>query len=1442
MDNALPFLEVFPIQIDDETRTVLSKVEVSQVVYRAVEGELDATLHFSMPGEIENIAPIEAAVAEFFHLKKVAFLTKYPAETFNEEIAVKVAKHIARVNPRYFAYLDGADYRVTANHIEIELRNGGAEFLRDYINDVVTYVDRHFGVPVTVTFCGETEFSGVVEQRMAEMQARILEREKTEIPVEVPKEKPKKPQTPQNGQNERRFYKSNRVKMGEMLYGKGIDPDLYLPMSDLTSESGDVTVKGTVFAINHRELRNEKTVVCFDITDLSGSVTTSRFMKNEEAQPLMDEIKVGDYLTITGEMSYNTYEHDMSLKFQSISRGKKALREDKGFTKRVELHAHTFMSTMDGVETAEELVKTAARWGHKAVAVTDHGVLQAYPDAMKAAAKYGVKVIYGVEAYYSDDSATIKAVKGEANTPLNGEFVALDLETTGLSSSKDRITELAAVIIRNGEFAEELATFIDPQMPIPEKVTDLTGITNAMVAGSPTTEEFLPKFLEFVGDRPIIAHNADFDIGFIRAACERSGIEKQFTTVDTLAMSRAMLPQLSQFKLNQVAAELGLPKFNHHRAMDDTKTCGLIAIRLFTKMQETEKKAMSLSAVNQYLASLGNEKAGRAKTYHMIILVRNMVGLKNLYKIVSDAHLKYFSRVPVVPRSLLDKYREGLIVGSACEAGELFRAMVAGKTEQELETIASYYDYLEVQPLSNNSFMLRNGTVSTMKELQDFNRRIVEIGDKLGKPVVATGDVHFLEPEDKIYRAILMASKGFDDADNQADLYFKPTDEMLGDFAYLGDDVAQRIVVDEPNRIAEMCEEIIPLKSGTYPPTVEGSKDELISLTEGKAHQLYGEPLPDIVRARIDKELGTITKYGFDVMYMIAQKLVAKSNSDGYLVGSRGSVGSSVVAYFSGITEVNALPPHYRCPNCRYSEFYTDGSYPSGVDMPDKNCPKCGAKLDKDGFDIQFETFLPPGGQKAPDIDLNFSGEYQPVVHKYTEVLFGEGHVFRAGTIAAVQDKTAYGYVKKYLAERGLIKPRAEENRLAVGCTGVKRTTGQHPGGVIIVPKDLEIYDFCPIQHPADKSESDIITTHFDYHSIHDNLLKLDLLGHDDPTMIRMLEDLSGIDVRKIPLDDPDTMSIFTGTKALKLTEEDDIIGETGAIAIPEFGTRFVRGMLVDTRPTTFDGLLRISGLSHGTNVWLGNAQDIVRNGVATLQDIVACRDDIMKYLIFMGVDNGIAFKIMEAVRKGKHLTPEYEALMREHNVPEWYIESCNKIQYLFPKAHAVAYVMMAFRIAWFKVHYPLYFYAAYFSIRAVDAGTFDANYMLFGDGVVRSKLDEIAHNEKASAAEKDMATTLEVVHEFYARGFKFEPIDLYQSDATRFKVTENGLIPPFATIPGLGANAAKALVEERTNGPFLSQEEMTFRCSKISKSVCETLEKFGALGDLPKTGQMTLF
>lgn len=1200
---------------------------------------------------------------------------------------------------------------------------------------------------------------------------------------------------------------------------------------DVTPDSGKVAVAGEVFRTESREIRGGKFIYIFDITDYTSSVTVKMFVEKKDFSNISERIVEGACLRIRGDAQYDKFSKELAIMAFDIVETEKEIKHDDAKEKRVELHLHTQMSAMDGVTPVKKLVKRAAAWGHKAIAITDHGVVQAYPDAYATSKKNGIKIIYGLECYLLDDSVPI--VYDPDGHTLEDEFVVFDLETTGLNAHKDRITEIGAVKIKNGIVTDKFSAFVNPGIPIPSFIVKLTGITNEMVADAPPIEQALNGFMEFIEGTVLVAHNANFDMGFLKQNAKLMGEKIRNPYIDTLELCRKMFPELGKYKLNLVTKHLGIELENHHRAVDDSMATAKIFMYCMDILKE--KGCKNIKDIEH---AFNDEINLKASSYHAIILVKNSVGLKNLYKIVSQSHLKYFYKKPRVPKKLLMEYKEGLIIGSACEAGELYKAILNNKNEDQISKIVRFYDYLEIQPLGNNQFLINNGMVGSQDELIKINKKIVRLGEIHRKPVVATCDVHFMDPRDEVYRRILMSGRGFTDADNQAPLYFRTTDEMLAEFDYLGVEKAREVVIENTNLIADMIENIAPVLEGTFPPKIEGAEHDIETMAMSKAKEIYGDELPEVVAKRLEKELNSIIKNGFAVMYLIAQKLVSKSLGDGYLVGSRGSVGSSFVANMSGITEVNSLEPHYICESCKYSEFILDGSYDCGFDLPEKVCPKCGNNLKKDGYDIPFETFLGFDGDKEPDIDLNFSGEYQAVAHKYTEELFGEGYVFKAGTIGSVAEKTAYGYVKNYLDEREIIVANAEINRLVKGCTGIKRTTGQHPGGIMIVPKDKEIFDFSPIQRPADDTQSEIVTTHFDYHFLHGSILKLDILGHDDPTVIRMLEDLTGVDATKIPIGEKKTMSLFNSTEALGVKPE-EIGSESGTFAVPEFGTKFVRQMLLDTKPQTFSELIRISGLSHGTDVWLNNAQDLIRDGITTLSKSICCRDDIMIYLMHAGLPPKTAFKIMEDVRKGKGVKEEYEVVMKQNKVPDWYIKSCKTIKYMFPKAHAAAYVMMAFRIAWFKVYYPQAFYATYFTVRADD---FDAEMMALGQDKVKNKIREYEmKGNNITTKEKNVLTILEVANEMYARGFKFLPIDLYLSEAKKFKIEEDGIRPPLNALQGLGSAAAQNMVEARDGGEFLSIDELRTK-AKISKSVIEILERNNCLRGLPESNQLCLF
>lgn len=1380
----------------------------------------------------------------------------FPTELFSADYFPQLYAAVRRDIPSINGTLNNAEVRFENNTLTINLLNGGKTLLdsKGFDKALIKLVSEEFNLYISVNYTGTFEVEENSEEYKAAIQdaqekinrenlqkAAEFYQEEVET-AEKREEKHAENTTVEIEVREGKFATPQIIQSSiRPLYGRSIRGKM-IPISSISGDSGRIVVWGDVFDIEKKVTKSgDKNIFTIDITDYTGSTTAKVFNSIKESA-VIDNIKKGDTIVVQGDVEYDKYAGELVVNARSIGTAQKVKVVDNAEKKRVELHMHTNMSQMDAVTSAGDLVNRAYQWGHKAVAITDHGVAQAFPDAMKAADKINkdeekIKIIYGVEAYFMDD--LVESVKGDADTGFDGTFICFDIETTGLSAARDKITEIGAVKVENGVITDTFSTFANPEMPIPQKITQLTGITDDMVKDAPSQSEAVGAFLEFAGDNVLVAHNAPFDTSFIAKACEDMGKEYNYTSIDTVAISRAILTDIKNCKLDTVAKFLRLGDFNHHRATDDAEMLARIFINLCQRLTDD----YGITKTNDINTKIAGGDFKKLPTYHQIILVKNKIGLKNLYRLISYSHLNYFYKKPRIPKSELVKYREGLIIGSACCAGQLYMAILEGKPWGELKQIASFYDYLEIQPAGNNSFMIRDGRFNSVDELHEIDRTIIKLAKELGKPVCATCDVHFMDPTDSEFRKILMAGQGFKDAEQQAPLYFRTTAEMLKEFEWLGKDKAYEYVVENPNKIADMCEYIRPIPKGTFPPNIEGAQEQLIDITWKRAKEKYGDPLPEIVKARLDKELNSITTYGFSVLYMTAQKLVADSEAHGYLVGSRGSVGSSFVATMSGISEVNPLCPHYVCPNCKHSEFITDGSYGSGFDMPPKNCPECGTLMDQDGHEIPFETFLGFKGDKVPDIDLNFSGEYQSKSHRYTEELFGKNNVFKAGTISTVAEKTALGFVKKFAQERGLVMHKAEEKRLAIGCTGVKRTTGQHPGGMVVVPRTNDVYDFCPVQHPANDVNSDNITTHFDFHSIHDTITKLDELGHDVPTIYHYLELYTGIPVMKVSMSDPEVMSLFTSPKALGVTEE-DIDSKTGTFSLPECGTAFVRGMLIEAQPKTFTDLLQIAGLSHGTDVWLGNAQELIHNGTCTISEVIGTRDSIMTYLMHKGLEPGMAFKIMEIVRKGnatKLLTEEHFKAMREHNVPEWYIDSCMKIKYMFPKAHAAAYMIATLRLGWYKVHKAVEYYAAYFTVRSENL---DGAIAMQGHQAVRDKMNNIKQKQsvhEATAKDEAEFQTLQIVNEMMARKIEFLPVDIYKSEAKMFKVEDGKIRLPFSSLPGVGGAAADSLAETGKHTEYLSIEDMQIK-TKVTKAVIETLKDVGVLKDLPESSQMSLF
>lgn len=1401
---------------------------------------------------LEEYLPFDKTKAAIEKIKEIYMLSRLDLQfhfknaSFDREKWPDIVAAVRCQNPNCNGFFKDSDIRLEHETLYISLQHGGLSILRQFKLDqaIGKFIYQWFHQSVNIAFEGTTEatmdqneIDSLEIPKFAPPPPRQkVSRPPVETPAPVYRRKPEPIDQSLVLKGKDLQYD---LSGGEMIKGKKIG-DTIMKISQLTPDSGRVTIVGEIFYFDSRPTWDKKNMrATLYITDQTGSFIV-KFMDNAgRFDQYSDQLSVGKCIAVSGEIIYDKYEEDIVLQASSMATAKPKKHVDSAPEKRVELHLHTKMSSMDATNDIGDFVKRAAEWGHKAIAITDHGNVQAFPQAQAAGKEYGVKIIYGMEAYLIND-LTSAVVFGDDKATFEDTFVVFDLETTGLSAAENRVTEIGAVKIRGGEIVDEFNTFVNPQCPIPAKITELTGISDEMVSGAPLFEEAFDAFCEFCGtDSILVAHNARFDVGFMRAGAERIGKHFDYTYVDTVPICRYVFPDMRSVKLDLVATRIRLPKFNHHRAVDDAKTlCGIL-LYLFDFLKEHDKM-QSLDDIRSHINKVDYRSKNTHYT-HIVLLVKNKIGLKNLYKLVTKSSIEHFYKKPLIFKSELASLREGLIIGSACEAGELFRAVVDGKTEEELLKLADFYDYLEVQPLGNNMYMLRKGIVNSVETLKDFNRKIIELGQKLSKPVCATCDAHFLNKSDEVFRRILQAGQGYADADEQPPLYFRDTNAMLEEFSYLDPAVANEIVVKNPNQIADLCEEIVPIPEGMYPPEMEGCEEELREIANENAKRIYGDPIPKLVADRMNKELDSIINNGYAVMYMIAQKLVKKSNEDGYFVGSRGSVGSSFAANIVGISEVNPLPPHYLCPKCKHMEVFNDGSVGSGFDLPNKNCPECGTLMKSDGHDIPFETFLGFKGDKVPDIDLNFSGVYQPTAHQYVETMFGKGYVFKAGTIGTLADKTAYGFVKKYLESKGLKFNKAEEQRLVNGCMGTKRTTGQHPAGMVVIPKKYDVYDFCPIQHPADDQSSSILTTHFDFHSLHDTILKFDILGHDVPTLLRKLCDLTGVPFEEIPMNDPEIYQLLQSPAALGVTPE-QIDCETGTLALPEMGTNFVRGMLIQAKPKNFSDLLQISGLSHGTDVWIGNAADLIENGTCNISEVIGTRDSIMVYLIHKGMEPALAFKIMEIVRKGKSkklLTPEMILAMHDCGCPDWYVDSCMKIKYMFPKAHAAAYVMGAIRLGWYKIHYPLEFYAAHFSVRPDG---FDALEVVKGEGYVRNIIKSVENLGKlAKVKDTEKATTYQVVVEAMERGVEFLPVDLQHSDATDFTVENGKIRMPFSVFSGVGETAARSIAVARDEGGYLSQEEFRVR-SGVSKTVIELFNQEHVFGDLPPTSQMTFF
>ena len=1486
------FVDVFPtLQLNKELLNLLEDVMVEKVTTNRQNDFLRIYLSSTHLIMKEKIILIEKQIKKqlFSHMpinikiqEKFSLSSQYNPQTLMEVYKNSILMELEQYSHILFTAFKKAEMIFKNENLELKLED--CIPIREKENELLRILEKIIGercgvkINIHITYLPRKESERKKEddvillRQVAEIAARAgMTDEQKESNVEDATDSAgngqfkQKEESVKNQKEKKEEYKKpiKRSDNTDVIYGKEFEEEA-IPIEDIIGEIGEVVVKGQVIRVDKREIRNEKTIYIFDLTDFTDTMTIKMFMRNDQVSEIKDQIKEGAFIKVKGVAIIDKFDGELTIgsllgvmKIREFT----TTRMDHGIRKRVELHCHTKMSDMDGVSEAKDIVRRAYMWGHPAIAITDHGALQAFPDAnhvwedlwkdektkrVEAGNENPdkndfFKVIYGVEAYLVDDlKEVVTNIKGQS---LDNTYVIFDLETTGFSCIKNKIIEFGAVKVKNGEIIDRFSAFVNPQIPIPFEIEKLTGITDEMVMDASIIEEVLPEFIDFAKDSVLVAHNATFDMSFIVENCRRQSIPQDFTCVDTLGMSRALLPSLSKHTLDAVSKALKVSLENHHRAVDDAEATAEIFIKMLNMVKK--QNIHTLQELNA-LEEGSTEAVSKLPSFHAIMLAKNNTGRVNLYTMVSQSHLTYFNKRPKIPKSLFLKYREGVLLGSACEAGEVYRALLAEKSDAEIAKLVEFYDYLEIQPVGNNKFMIESSrveNVNSVEDIQELNKKVVSLGEKFNKPVVATCDVHFLDPEDEVYRRIIMAGKGFKDADEQAPLYLRTTEEMLNEFSYLGSDKAEEVVITNTNRIANMIETISPVRPDKCPPVIEDSDKTLTKICYNRAHELYGDPLPEIVEERLKKELHSIITNGFAVMYIIAQKLVWKSVEDGYLVGSRGSVGSSFVATMSGITEVNPLSPHYYCLNCHYNDFISDDvkayAGKAGIDMPDKICPVCGQKLSKDGFDIPFETFLGFKGDKEPDIDLNFSGEYQSKAHKYTEVIFGAGQTFRAGTIGTLADKTAFGYIKNYYEERGIKKRTCEINRIVIGCTGIRRSTGQHPGGIVVLPVGEDINSFTPVQHPANDMTTDTITTHFDYHSIDHNLLKLDILGHDDPTMIRMLQDLTGIDPIKIPLDDPQVMSLFRSTKALGINPEKIDGCPVGSLGIPEFGTDFVIQMLLDTKPESFSDLVRISGLSHGTDVWLGNAQTLIEEGKATISTAICTRDDIMSYLIHTGVESSLSFTIMESVRKGKGLKPEMENAMLDAGVPDWYIWSCKKIKYMFPKAHAAAYVMMAWRIAYCKVYYPLAYYSAYFSIRA---SAFSYELMCLGQKHLEDVMSDYKkRNDTLSQKEQASLKDMKIVQEMYARGFDFVPIDIFEAKSKLFQIIDDKIMPSLSSIDGLGEKAADAIVEAAKDGTFLSKDDFRIR-TKVSKTVVELMGSLNLLGDIPESNQISLF